>query len=801
MSKEKRFYDVLKNLFIGAKVEGKSGYINLMGIKVRYYENGVFPRLQKDIKEALKPFPEFREELFDKLYTFFSRYFSESGSIYYRFTPLYQNVYEKVYTNDKDVILFWKTHMLYYVKTDHLFKNLEVEFKGFKFFFDVSKMEHKKANEKRSLIYEFKERKKDGTLIFNVTYSEKGRKTKKPEILRSLRKKGMEITEDILDHAFRVFERQSQVDYFINKNAKAFLEEQFNLWFYQYVFSDESEWTEKRIKELQVLKDIAFKIIAFISQFEDELVKIWNKPKFVLNSNYVITIDKIAERNLDLLKRILKHKNFGKQVEEWQQLSIVDEKFNKTDILDETGLNKNYVFLPIDTKYFKDLELDIISLFDNLDENLDGWLIKSENYQALNTILPKFKEKVQAIYIDPPYNTEKETFSYSDKFNTSSWITMMENRLRLAKDFLHDTGSLYVQVDFHETASLKFLLDSLFGKENFLNEIIWRVGWVSGFKTAGEKYVRNHETIWFYRKSPKNYFNGDAIQIPYKTFKFNDEEQQCLNTLLKGIQDKIGCKMSKFDLVIKAKDGTVIKPESRGETRQGYYPVEDIWNANEYEDINSIMIQSFSKEKVGDFLTQKSEKLLKRIIEASTKEGQLILDFFMGTGTTIAAAHKLGRKWIGIELADYFYTKGLPRMKEILAGKGNHEPCGISDGVKWRGGGFFKYFELEQYEEALQKARYDDSDLFDNPYEDPYHQYVFFRDLKMLDVLEVDIEQNKVNVDLNKIYNNIDIAETLSNLKGKWIKTITADYVEFEDGEKINFENLDYRMVKPLIWW
>jgi len=129
MTKEQKFYGILSDIFVGAKVEGESGYINLMRIKSRYYEKGVFPKLSEDVNKAIEPFldsKDFKEELFDKLYTFFSRYFSESGSIYFRHTPLHQNVYEKVYTDDKDVILFWKTHMLYYVKTDRLFKNLEV---------------------------------------------------------------------------------------------------------------------------------------------------------------------------------------------------------------------------------------------------------------------------------------------------------------------------------------------------------------------------------------------------------------------------------------------------------------------------------------------------------------------------------------------------------------------------------------------------------------------------------------------------------------------------------------------------
>jgi adenine-specific DNA-methyltransferase len=103
-----------------------------MKIKSRYYAEGVFPKLRDDINRALKPFPAFRDELFEKLYDFFHRYFSESGSIYFRHTPLYQNVYEKVYTDDRDVMLFWKTHMLYYVKTDRLFKSLETELDGHK---------------------------------------------------------------------------------------------------------------------------------------------------------------------------------------------------------------------------------------------------------------------------------------------------------------------------------------------------------------------------------------------------------------------------------------------------------------------------------------------------------------------------------------------------------------------------------------------------------------------------------------------------------------------------------------------
>ncbi|NOY65292.1 MAG: site-specific DNA-methyltransferase, partial [Nitrospirae bacterium] len=222
MNREQKFYNALRDIFVGAMVEGEGGYINLMRIKSRYFEKGVFPCLQEDIDKAVEPFPEFKEELFDKLFTFFQRYFSESGAIYFRYTPIHQNVYEKVYTDDKDVILFWKTHMLYYVKTDRLFKNLEIDVDRYKFFFDVSTLEHKRANEKREIIYEFKEKRPDGVVVFNVFYSEKGRKTKIEEILKALKKSGVKLSEEVLERAFRVFEKQSEVDYFINKNAKEF---------------------------------------------------------------------------------------------------------------------------------------------------------------------------------------------------------------------------------------------------------------------------------------------------------------------------------------------------------------------------------------------------------------------------------------------------------------------------------------------------------------------------------------------------------------------------------------------------
>jgi len=752
MTKEQKFYKALQDVFIGAKIEGQGGFVNLMRIKSNYYCK-IEEILKKDIETALKTYPSFRDELFDKLYSFFNRYFTESGSIYFNSTPFHNNIYEKVYTDEKDVILFWKTQMLYYVKTDRIFRSLPVEFDGFKFYFDASKIESKKANEKRSLIFELNKIHEDGTIVFDVSYSEKGTKTKQDEILKAIKRKGIAITEEQLERAFRVFERQSEVDFFINKNAKAFLQEQFKLWSYQYFWEGAKEWSADRVNQLQILKDIAFKIIDFISQFEDELVKIWNKPKFVKNSNYVITLDRI--KDISLVENILKHENINEQIKEWQELGIVDENFKSNDIFttDLTGkhLSEKYQHLPIDTKYFKNLELEILSQFEDLDKSLDGWLIKSENYQALNTILPKFKERVQTIYIDPPFNTGSD-FLYIDKFQDATWLTLMENRIVEAKNLLEKTGSFYLHLDSNAYYYGRIILNQIFDKENFRNDLIWHYDIGARSKnTFGTK----HDTIIWYSRSEDWLFNAEAVLEPFKSG------------------------MTEWRYTRGGQKGK--------EMPKGKIP-SDVWN---------ITLNAMSSEHIG-FETQKPENLLQRIILSSSNKNDIILDFFLGSGTTTAVAHKLKRKWLGVEMGEHFYSVVLPRMKKVLA----YDKSGISKEVKeYQGGGFFKYYELEQYEEALANCKYEDGDLFHSLSKTPYQEYVFMKDEKMLECLEVDCKNNKVKVDLDKLYPSIDIGETLSNLIGKWIKRISDGEVEFEDGEKVNTKELDYKLIKPLIWW
>jgi adenine specific DNA methylase Mod len=865
-----KFYNLLDGMFVGdSDIEGQGGFINLLKIKRKYYENEFKPKLQENIEEILKTYTNFESELFEKLYTFFSRYFSESGSIYFVNTPSYHQIYEKIYTDKEDVILFWKTRDLYYIKTDRIFKSLEIKIeengKEYKFYFDASKFEYKKANEKREVIYELDEAKTTKEKIyFYVYYSEKGKTTKIDEILKKLKKKEIKITEDILEKAFKRFEQQSEVDYFIHKNSKAFLTEQLKLYIYNYLFKEKQDWTKERLDQIYKFQEIAELIIDFVSKFEDELVKIWNKPRFVFNSNYVITLDRIIKQNkekgFEIIEKIINHRNFNEQVKEWKELGIIGENFSKNEIIQKsvTGkeLNKKYQFLPIDTKYFKDLEIEILSLFDDLDNQLDGWLIKSENYQALNTILPKFKEKVQTIYIDPPFNKEQDAdYLYNVKYKDSTWITLLENRLKLARDLLKETGSIFVRCDYNGNMYVRLLMDEIFGEENFRNEIIIQRGLQT--RKAEKKFLNKTDSLLFYLKnSEKGLLSILEVEKEHvKSYRetldtlkklLSQEEYQKIEKLLNEslwmpflsmpgeqkttqYREIFGIKLfppkgrhwafsqENLDIAVKedkarlkcANCGFIITNNNRANFN-GKCPQcerEDFIGEilSLYNQINNNWTDIPGYEQDPDFPTKNSEILLKRVIESTSREGDLVIDFFLGSGTTTATAHKLKRKWIGIEMGEHFYSVVLPRMKKVLA----YDKSGISKekDVKEKynennAGGFFKYYELEQYEEILRKAKYlepkEQKTLFDKDF-----NYLFSTDPKMLESIELDYENNIIKVDLTKIYpeKQIDIHETLSNLKGKWVKRISENEVEFKDGDKVNIKNLDYRSIKNLIWW
>ncbi|RKV10493.1 site-specific DNA-methyltransferase [Helicobacter pylori] len=319
-----------------------------------------------------------------------------------------------------------------------------------------------------------------------------------------------------------------------------------------------------------------------------------------------------------------------------------------------------------------------------------NYLIKGNNLIALYSLKKKFAKQVKCIYIDPPYNTGNDSFNYNDNFNHSSWLVFMKNRLEAAREFLSDDGSIYINLDYNEVHYCKVLMDEIFGVENFQREIIWRIGWLSGYKTSINNFIRNHDTILFYSK------NADKLFFNKKYIENKDFKELIKIEKIQSNLDNLGIDREKQKNIIK-----IINHE----TRPKRYPLEDIWNGNEYDDLNSIAIVSYSGETVSKMLGteeikgQKSEKLIQRILEASTNENDLVLDFFAGSGTTCAVAHKMKRRYIGIEQMDYIETITKERLKKVIEG----EQGGISKKCGFKGGGSFVYAELKEVNLGIKK--------------------------------------------------------------------------------------------------
>ncbi|MGL2447520.1 DNA methyltransferase [Helicobacter pylori] len=319
-----------------------------------------------------------------------------------------------------------------------------------------------------------------------------------------------------------------------------------------------------------------------------------------------------------------------------------------------------------------------------------NYLIKGNNLIALHSLKKKFAKKVKCIYIDPPYNTGNDSFNYNDNFNHSSWLVFMKNRLEAAREFLSDDGSIYINLDYNEVHYCKVLMDEIFGVENFQREIIWRIGWLSGYKTSINNFIRNHDTILFYSK------NADKLFFNKKYIENKDFKELIKIEKIQSNLDNLGIDREKQKKIIK-----IINHETRPER----YPLEDIWNGNEYDDLNSIAIVSYSGETVSKMLGteeikgQKSEKLIQRILEVSTNENDLVLDFFAGSGTTCAVAHKMKRRYIGIEQMDYIETITKERLKKVIEG----EQGGISKKCDFKGGGSFVYAELKEVNLGIKK--------------------------------------------------------------------------------------------------
>ncbi|EPZ72838.1 site-specific DNA-methyltransferase [Helicobacter pylori] len=369
-----------------------------------------------------------------------------------------------------------------------------------------------------------------------------------------------------------------------------------------------------------------------------------------------------------------------------------------------------------------------------------NYLIKGNNLIALHSLKKKFAKQVKCIYIDPPYNTGNDSFNYNDNFNHSSWLVFMKNRLEAAREFLSDDGVIFVQCDDNEQAYLKVLMDEIFGRENFIACFVWE-------KTSNSlSRIRiKTEYILCYEKTKFGLiFNGDmaeegqdfpilnevnvkrTLQFPpnsiyFKTFKgvikptkFNKMELiddlrivNKTNSNMVRINAKFKWTQDKLDDEIKEGTTFVIKSDefSMRYIRKGDREVKasNVFNAEcgvttNIKATSEIKIL-FANSNTDLFSTPKPEALISRILEISTKENDLVLDFFAGSGTTCAVAHKMKRRYIGIEQMDYIETITKERLKKVIEG----EQGGISKKCGFKGGGSFVYAELKEVNLEIKK--------------------------------------------------------------------------------------------------
>jgi len=374
------------------------------------------------------------------------------------------------------------------------------------------------------------------------------------------------------------------------------------------------------------------------------------------------------------------------------------------------------------------LEPRILIYDDKLTTNRasENLLIHGDNLLALKALESDYTGKVKCVFIDPPYNTGSAFTHYDDGLEHSTWLSLIRDRLQILRRLLTEDGSIWITIDDTECHYLKVLCDELFGRSNFVANIVWE-------KDRGRKndtdvsashdhilvYAKNRE-IWRKTrnllprtetqlkrfKNPDNDPRGPWRQGEDSTAKSGTENARYKITLPSGrvVVPPAGnyWRFSKqtFEEALKdnrvyfGKDGNGLPIIKRylSEVRDGVVP--NTWWSAEEAGSNQDAKRDHLRKLLPDiepFATPKPEQLLHRIISIATNEGDLVLDSFAGSGTTGATAMKMGRKWIMVELGDHCFTHIIPRLNKVIAGD---DPGGITDEVSWKGGGGYRFAQL-----------------------------------------------------------------------------------------------------------
>ena len=449
-------------------------------------------------------------------------------------------------------------------------------------------------------------------------------------------------------------------------------------------------------------------------------------------------------------------------------------------------------------RYDQNGEHEVSELNDN-----DNLIIKGNNLIALHSLKKRFAGKVKLIYIDPPYNTGKDSFNYNDHFNHSSWLTFMKNRLEVAWELLTDDGTIWMSIDDSESHYLKVLADDIFGRENFLNEVIWQRAYAP--VNLKKTFSRSHDAILVYAKnnSSEKELNklqrDEAANSRYKNPDNDPRGPWSSSDLSVGpaVESNIyeivtpsgrsvyppegySWRLNKERLDEFIKDNRIWFGENGNnvprikrflsEVKDGVV-AQTLWTYKEVghnQDAKKEIKNLFEGQAV--FGTPKPEKLIQRIIQLGSDEGDLVLDFFMGSATTQAVAHKMNRKYIGIEQMDYIETVAVERLKKVIEG----EQGGISKDVNWQGGGSFVYCqfknEVQEFKNQVQEATTSEQlvELLNYAKKSSFLSYrIDPKKLREIEFKKLSLAEQKQTlleiVDLNNLYVNYSDIDDISN--------------------------------------
>lgn len=756
----------------------------------------------KELKERIAQSgnsEDLENEVYSHLTIFFSRYYDKGDFISQR--RYKKDVYAIPYEGE-EVKLYWANADQYYIKTGEYFRKYRFSIGDDKYCeFTLREASTEQNNnvaqnnmERRFALCEEKPVEVIGnTLHIYFTYELYSKSTKQ----KTLVDKAFSIVKDLIPKEFisvlalrptesdrgrtllqkhlNDYVARNTFDYFIHKDLGGFLSRELDFYIKNeiLVIDDiDARTPDEFLKHLTVIKAIkmvGMKLITFLASLENYQKRLWLKKKFVIESNYCITLDRVPE---SLYTEITTN---DAQREEWVRLFAIDEITSQDTgglfCEGKTGysvpLTKEFLkenpFLVLDTKFFTaDFKNKLLASIDNIDEQCNGLLINSENFQALELLKEKYRGCIQCVYIDPPYNTGDDDFAYKDCLKESSWLTFIENRLQSSRAFYRAGGTFAASIDINEIDHLTELLDKELGRINRKANITVRRASLTGAKVINPGPVNIGENVILYNNNiskwmPQNAYRARGYDNRYGTMIVNPQEDYTkwkFSTVLEEFAKYKGIQKSKLrkalgdayeeellQYVIKNAEKIIrlaaldensigskiieIKRESKKNPMRIYH-LERI-GVNDYYVINGNAILFYKDrlkwmgdgfvpvEQISDIWDdvlpndlhneggvqlkkgKKPEKLVNRIFECTTAEGDTILDYFAGSATSGAVALKSKRKFINIEANEYFDDIPLKRLKNTLYG----DTSGVTNLYQWKGGGFFKYIRLEQYEDTL----------------------------------------------------------------------------------------------------